>query len=312
MSKNTKLFLLILVIIFIGSLFVMPVFAAHTCEICGQAHNLDKLSAFQRLAYNSSCKVYAGNLLDGDLIKILGVGSGSLFSQALPVIYSCYDALLPVGLILLLVYFVITLLQDVTWKDAESGEYWVFQIIKLVIAVVIMYMGKDIISALLDVAQGIFASINTYASNAQVTIVGDCIYKQLLDMSNLNFWTPLCMVLKNIIPWFFSWILSVAINVACCSKMLELGVRIIFAPVGMSDIYLSGTNGKGFRYLKALLAVAVESSIMLLIMTVYRMVIADAHLFGGTISVFTSIVLSCVAVVAFFKSKEMSNKIFGL
>ena len=311
MSRNMKIIIFTLIIVSI--LFAIPVFAAsNTCAICGGYHDMSKLSAFQRLAYNTSCKAYGGNLLDGDLVKVLSLGSGSLFSQALPVIYRCYDALMPIGLVLLIVYFTMSVLGDVTMKDAETGEYFILQIFKLIIAVCIMYMGKDIINALLDSAQGIFAAINTYSSSTNVTLVGDCIYKELADMSDLNIWTPLLIALKNLIFWICSFILSVCINVAAASKMLELGVRIIFAPIGMSDIYIHGTNGKGFRYLKGLLAVALESSVMLMTMLLYRSILSDTLLFGGSVSLFTSIVLSCVAVSVFFKGKEVCNRMLGL
>ena len=63
---------------------------------------------------------------------------------------------------------------------------------------------------------------------------------------------------KLILPYILVTLGNLAIMFICISRLLELVVRVIFAPIAVSDIFTNGENSSGFRYLKKIFAYGLQ------------------------------------------------------
>lgn len=282
------------------------------CSLCGKIHDLDKLSALEKVAYNMNVKAYGGDIISDNLIKILSLGEGSFFNSILDTVLSFYDKLLPFGIVMLLIYWIEQMLSDMSYKDWENASTVARWFLRLIVSVVLLQLGPDIIRGLLNLSQGLFETINSTVSQGTFTVNSECIYDELAGLHFYNIWTPIIIILDTLLPYLFSYVMTLCINIAATAKILELGVRIMFAPIGMSDTVINGTQGTGFRYGKKMLGTMLESSVMLAIVLAYRMIVSDPLLFGSSFTPIMSIVMCVCAVGTFFKGSQFTNTMLGI
>lgn len=72
-------------------------------------------------------------------------------------------------------------------------------------------------------------------------------------------------VISSIIPWLFSMIGEVILQIVLISRILELVVMVTFAPLSISDIYREGTASPGVQYMKRVLALSLQVIVIILI-----------------------------------------------
>lgn len=65
--------------------------------------------------------------------------------------------------------------------------------------------------------------------------------------------------------WAITWVSNLVVVLVAVSRMLEMAVRLIFAPLAIVDVFEHGTNGAGFRYIKKFLALAIQGGVILMI-----------------------------------------------
>lgn len=83
------------------------------------------------------------------------------------------------------------------------------------------------------------------------------------DSGGALWWMESVMIL--IIPWVLSLIMQVVAQFIAFSLLIELGIRIAFAPFAVVDIYSEGMRSPGMRYLKRYLATFIKIAICLLV-----------------------------------------------
>lgn len=75
----------------------------------------------------------------------------------------------------------------------------------------------------------------------------------------------LSYILQGIIPWILSLISEVMIQVIIISRILEISVMSVFAPLAIADIYREGTQSNGVTYMKKMLALALQVTVIVMI-----------------------------------------------
>lgn len=241
---------------------------------------------------------------------------GKVFSR----VQDMYEAVQSVAVVLIFIYFMIA------FVDKLSGENFTFeqmfrQIILLLVAKFLIDHGLEIIQLLYDFGTALLAEVAAPIPEGGGAMGADNAKELLKEFEASLGLSGFMKVLKDVIvwlwlfiPWIFSWILGICVKIIMYSRMIEIYVRAIFAPIAFADFYQGGLQSAGFRYLRNFLAVAIQGALILSIAAVYSglftTVVASAglafHNFLGLYLAFLS-----AAVMLMFKSLSLAKEIVG-
>ena len=138
-------------------------------------------------------------------------------------------------------------------------------------------------------------------------------FKDNFDSGILRALSEVLLVIFLFVPWLAAWVLRMAVIVICYTRLIELFIRTIFAPLALADFFHQGLQGAGWRYLKNYLAVCIQGAVLLCIGIVFsHLVVAitmdESNLFSyiGMVLAFT---FSGVALM--FKSLSLTRELLG-
>ena len=257
------------------------------------------------------------------IIKILSIdlfASEGAYGKVFSRVQEMYAAVQSVAVILIFIYFMIA------FVDKLSGENFTFeqmfrQIILLLVAKFLIDHGLEIIQLLYNFGTALLAEVAAPIPNGGGAM-GAADAKELLKEFESSLGLKGFMkVLKDVIiwlwlfiPWIISWVLGICVKIIMYSRMIEIYVRTIFAPIAFADFYQGGLQSAGFRYLRNFLAVAIQSALILSIAAIYSAlfstVVASAGLnFLSFIGLYFAFLSSTVMLM--FKSLTLAKEIVG-
>lgn len=304
MARNkqfNKIAGMIFVFMAISFLFSLPVFAEHLqCPMCGEMHETTDLGMW-RFVYDMFNAVYGGSSIqDLGLNGILGmdVSQGAL-AAIWGTIGSVYGGIQTIGIMLVVVYF-FTDIFDLYAEDRLNAELFVRSFIKLVAGILIIQNGFNIVEGFIGMANLIFEGLSDGV--AETLASNHCNFNYLLQS---GLWEGIGELCKIIVPYA---VLSAALMIMqffCYLRLIDILVKSFFAPIGMADIGFKGTSGSGWRYLKKLMASALQGAVMLAILFVQSILALNANWF-------VTLILYIAMIAAFRKSQTIANDIVGV
>lgn len=191
-------------------------------------------------------------------------GGSSILSLA-------YDVVKPVGMALLLLFFLIEVLSDST-SDNFNTEHLMKKLISLAICAIVIIEGPNILGVLvqfgdqmLEVAEDAIAAASASGGLAKEVWI-DLVMED--DGGLFSFFFVLGRAIGSIFGNLIYWILTMAAIVVICftafGRVLELSVRYIFAPLGLASI-ISGNapaRSAGMRYLKQFASLCLQGAVI--------------------------------------------------
>lgn len=300
-KKFNKIAFVLLIFTATTLLFSTPVFAEYLiCPMCGGAHETGSLGNW-RFVYDMFKSVYGGSSIrDMGLNGVLGMDvTQGAFASVWGTMESAYAGIKIIGLTLVIIFFC-TELFDLYAEDRLNPELFVKNFIKLVASILIIENGFQIVEVFIGMATLIFNKLNdgvadTLASN-------HCNFEYLCQA---GFFEGVGELAKIIVPYA---VLSAALMVMqffCYLRLIDVFVKTLFAPVGMADLGFKGTNGSGWRYLKKLMASALQGAVMLTILFVQSLLALSANWF-------VTLILYIAMIMAFRKSSSLASDILGV
>lgn len=309
-----KVLCIVSMIVVIFVLFSLPVFAATKCPICGgnTTHDLSALSGTGRTVYDMSCVVYGGQLFDegDDGLSTFEVLKFDIDSPSFRDLWSAgetyYNILATIGK-LLAVVFVMIEMMDRSMNDFSNPEHIAKGFLKLVIAIIIIDNGYQIAEFILAFASHAFNLINVNGvSNLASGGSSVCLYGKLRDA---GFFECLGEMASLFLPWVLMQAAKLITFLICWSRILEIMIRVMFAPIGMADIVSGGTQSSGFRYLKKLGAAGLQGAIILAITQAYSLIAGLISTYSGGWIVM--VMLAFVVITLMFKASSLANEVMG-
>jgi hypothetical protein len=88
-------------------------------------------------------------------------------------------------------------------------------------------------------------------------------------------------------------------------------MRVIFAPIGMSDIINDGTRSSGWRYFKRMMASILQGSVIIAAARAYALIMPVIMKMNGFLAWLMPIVLAFVMIAMMFKASMIANDIIG-
>lgn len=188
---------------------------------------------------------------------------------------SAIDALVPLGLALCMLFFIISLLE-LAMSERMTMEYFVKYFSKLIIGVAAVWKSQDIWKLIIQFGDslGSLAVGFTFGTSGDASGDVDTLIATLTssfgDMASLKgaaIWIMLVLVILMIFP--IMALAGVAMTIVgyivCYSRVLELCVRGIFLPIACSLLSDDGWRGAGGRYIRKLMAVSAQGVILIII-----------------------------------------------
>lgn len=220
---------------------------------------------------------YVSNRMDLILQKML---NSSVYSVLI-------DVFAQVGVVLLLVYFAIDLLDKVS--DVQFNlEIFVREFVKLIVAYAIMTHLSALLKGACDVVmainQEILAVTNASTSGYWANVAKETNTYALGDISIDSagmIWKLVFLAGSQIVMQFLTWTLSV-------DRALKIGYKSIMAPIACADMITNGMQSTGIRYIKSIIALYLQSTVMLIIMFCINEVCAnmEAGAWGAIVGLF--------------------------
>lgn len=117
---------------------------------------------------------------------------------------------------------------------------------------------------------------------------------------------------KLIIPWIASWILVACIFFVCVTRIFELFLRILIAPLALSNLFEEGFNGTGFKFLKSLFAVGLQIFVIYGVAWLFGLISSSIAMEGDWLYViFAQLAISFAAVATTFKAQSLIKEALG-
>lgn len=316
-SKCLKTLLIsIIMVLLISSINIINVNAEdlYNCPLCNQEHDKDEITnVINEWVYSMECRVYGGDIIPEGITTILKFDLNSPdngFAEMNGLVNSAYSLFSKLGMLLMAVYVMYDLFGKVS-SEQLNGEILFLALVKLLLGVIIINSGKDIMFYGIGVMNQVFDAVSgvSFTNATPSTNTGNC---KFFEYTNDDYvWQALLDGSFIFIPWLISFITGLVISISCWSRVLDITVRIIFAPIGMADMITEGTKSSGWGYFKKLLTAVLKGSILLMVLKCYGVVVSMTQDMSMFFAWMMPILLSIIVIGLIFKSSNVADDIIG-
>lgn len=232
------------------------------------------------------------------------------------------DVIVPFAIYTMLIFFIIGLVdkmssENFTWE--QLGR----QLAMFFLAYGLMLYGLDILMLMMDMGRELLTLVKDKLSAGDIpdaisqSMVDDYVDNFTIFGVNIKFLGGLVANVALLIPWLLSWLVRIAANIICYSRLIEIYGRAAFAPIAFSDFFQNGFNGAGWNFLKSFAAVCVQGTLIAVIALVFsRLTSAIMFTPDGDVNLFTTagkaLALSAAACMLMFKSLSITKELFGV
>lgn len=193
---------------------------------------------------------------------------------------------LAIGITIIL-YF-IDLSSKVTEKNFSIEQFFLATL-RCITAYMFIENSDKIVGLLMDIGASVAVDLS---NEVGLDFFADEENKVLLvnGLSKMKLTEVLGYIISSVVPWLISMFGEVVLQIVLISRILEIVVMTIFAPLAISDVYREGTASPGVQYMKKILAVGLQVAVILMINAATQAVIANvvnpsgAQSMGATIT----------------------------
>ena len=318
-AKRT-LALFALIMCLVSLLFTTKVYADVTfyCPYCGTNHTVE--SGFQKFVIEACNKIDNNDIIgkkgdsestgiDIEDVMKFDTTNNAVFSalwyggSGNSGVKSLFDALVPIGLVLAVVFWFIELGEKVTTAQFNA-EQLALMFVRLALGLIVVSMGFEIITLINKIGSRILDLV----SSSMDAVTNICSYEEVIKANMIEnvgkilirFPSTLVLYLCKLIAYIIVW-----------KRTLEIVVYAIFFPIGIADSVKGGIQSSSVRYMKRMLAKFVQGAVMYGMFLAFNLVKSFALTAGTFAGAFGSILLSLTLVTLLFQSESISNTIVG-
>jgi hypothetical protein len=289
------------------------------CPLCNGVHNYGKLKqkAGVMPAYDVACKangsIFAfgtpgldkpnGSFFDiGNLIKFDTGNAG--FSTAMSVAQDVYNKIANLGMIVVLIYFFIEL-YETHMNDAISYEELARMAIKTLAGFLLIRNGFELITLMVDLCTSVIE--NLALTNPSFSAGDTC---PVVNLEKYGIFAAFALFFEFLIPYAVMNVACCVLRIICWSRIFDILIRIMLAPVGMADIINGGSKSNGVRYLKKLMSSLLQGACIVATINCYNLM---QDVLSNTMAGALGIVLTALAlIVAIKQTGKIANDVMGL
>ena len=220
-----------------------------------------------------------------------------------------YDAFASIGIGLAVIWVMLDILEKLQIEQL-SPEILLRIFIKLIMAVLIVANIQQITEGIISVSNELMQDASDATHLAQEAALDD-IYDDLMDMGYIK---TLCLLLELLIPAIGTMFCMLFMLVQIIGRLIEIGIRILFMPIGVSDAFTHGTNSPGFRYIKKFFAVCLQGAVLIAVLNIGIYFMGDATINAATrgFGFISDMVIMVSMIGLMIKSQQIVNDIVGV
>lgn len=221
------------------------------------------------------------------------------------VIQQIYNILLPVGYMLIVLFFLMEFLKQNTDFHNISMEKTASLVVKLVIAKVIMDSSFELLMAIFAFTNTILSNISKSTSSIPIFDINtlEAMYSQMNPLDQLFFKGRMMMY------GIFMGLIKAGIYMQIYGRLIELFVLTAFAPIPLAGIASGELNSTSKRYLQEFFAVALQGVVIVCIVLIYGGV-AQEFMFKD-LGVWGVISSTLLLLMMLLKSGAIARKLTG-
>lgn len=245
--------------------------------------------------------------------------SGGKYSMVLSVARTAYNIIMPVGVYLMFIYFMIALVDKFSSDNFTWEQLW-REFALLLGAKVLMENGFQLLELLFGIGLAILGEISgaggtdIAASTVDAATMITEFRNSIGIVGNIPFIRDVIMTIFLLLPWALSWLMRVLIAVICYSRVGEIYIKAAYTPIALSDFMHSGFQGTGWKHLKSFFASCIQGAIIFLIAVIFSALFQTITIDSGwNIFKFLGAYLAfyASAVMLMFKSLPLAKEIVG-
>lgn len=234
--------------------------------------------------------------------------------NAVNAIYS--NIMVPIALGLMIIWFLVAFMEK-SASEQVTFEQLFMLFVKLIAAKFLIDHGLEIFAKLWGVGISLIDTVgDAFKAGEGITFDYKDLWKDLTGVAwedKLKLLVSLGVFCQLLIPWLISKVMIACIYFICYSRLIEMLVRILAAPIAISDFMTEGLHGAGWRYLKNFLAICLQGMIIVAISNIYPLIMGAVLTgSGGFWTVLLKYVaFSFAAIALMFKSLTLAKELVG-
>lgn len=258
--------------------------------------------------------------------------STGIYATVWNVVAAIYENVcVPVGMGLVLIYFLVNLIERSMQQQQIDVEQVVKLLMKLVIGLYFIENGLTLMTKIYSMGIAFLNDILN-ATTVDGVSVGEEVIRGAWTSLTGKEWDEnwgviqailgsLVLIFEMIIPFVGRIIINFVIECVCWFRLIEFYILTAMAPIAMSDFFTEGTHSNGWRFVKNYLAMALQMGVIMLAVVACNAINAgiipttDFESIGDVVGWITWFIKSiglgaaCCAVV--LKSRSLAKEIVG-
>ena len=237
---------------------------------------------------------------------------------------AAYNATKVVGISLATLYFIMGLLSSIQ-MESLSSDILIKKLISFTVVIVVIIYGFEIFSTIAELGDSMLTAAQKWSTIATKANVSNAaclnrIYAIEVASSGIQavlmfFYTGLDVFL-HLVPIITSLIMILAVFIYMFSRVVEIYVRFMFAPIGLATLVSGGEHSAGVKYIKKFASVVLQGAIIVIIAlstTLINSTITSG--FGSVLANFTGIpglIMNITAIGAMTRCGRIADDIMGV
>ncbi len=261
--------------------------------------------------------------------------NSSIYSEVWPAVQTLYNALAIIGCSFTILFWVLSIADKLT-KDRLTGHELIRSGIEIIIAFMFIVEGFNLFTGIMNFSQNIYDTVakenpawskykREYAAFFTEESYGG---KKVSEWTDDLTWdtgtlSTDCKVhgwggmFSMFVPVVKVCLMALVAQIGCMigvavmvSRVIQMGVYVVFAPLAIADLFNGVMNSPGFRYLKKFFAVCLQGATICVIM--YITMALQKSFLDIKNSTFMLLIPSLIMVTLILKSQQLTNDIVGV
>lgn len=282
-------------------------FGEFALEFAASAYGVNPYTSLKYIAV----EIYQVSNLNGGWSANVFDKSGVTF---LTITESLYNAMYPTGIMLIMLFFLIEILDEVQ-TDHFSVEHLIKKLITLAVSILVLSQGTTILHYVLELGDALAAEISWAATGTSGTDDLMALYDDLTATSSgiissiVACITALAVIIKSLPGYLLNLVCYLIAYLLSFSRFLELLIRFAFAPIGMAQLVSGGSKGAGMRYIKKFASVCIQGAVCVLALNVSPMLVELVNGLSGIVA-FAVVPLTTIGFLV--KAGRVADDICGV
>ena len=203
------------------------------------------------------------------VVAFSSTNGGREFSKFWDVMSSGVRAVKPFGFALVVTYFLIFLF-DAAAKEQITVDSLIKVMIQLVLVITLINNLGTIIMAFFSIEESLLNNM-TLSVDDGPSVTGSDVVDEMLNNGDGH----LSVFTQALALYLVHFIAVIACEFAAITRTLEIGWKVILAPIGVANCFEGGASSPGIRYLKGLFATILSGVALYAVLSIGFALVSD-------------------------------------